>query len=132
MLQDRFTYEVKVDPELDTTSTMIPPMILQPFVENSIKHGISNMDDGREVDIIKADVISITIRDNGIGVEESKLRRADRPKEHVSRGMEITRDRIALFGRAAGKKHHIDIRELRKEDGSVAGTEVELLLPLVI
>ena len=133
--KDRFTYEVTVDPELDTTSTMIPPMILQPFVENSIKHGISNMDDGRiEVNIIQADAdhISISIRDNGIGVEASKLRRADRPKEHVSRGMEITRDRIALFGRGAGKKHHIDIRELRNEDGSIAGTEVELLLPLVI
>lgn len=133
--KDRFTYNVDVDRELDITSTMIPPMILQPFVENSIKHGISNMDDGSiEVEIKKADEdhVSIIIRDNGIGVEASQLRRADRPKEHVSRGMEITRDRIALFGRGAGKKHHIDIREMRNDDGSVAGTEVELLLPLVI
>jgi ligand-binding sensor domain-containing protein/two-component sensor histidine kinase len=133
--KDRFTYEVTVDRNLDITSTMIPPMILQPFVENSIKHGISNMDDGViEVDIKKTDEdhIMITIRDNGIGVEASKLRHADRPKEHVSRGMEITRDRIALFGKGAGRQHHIDIRELRNAEGSVEGTEVELLLPLVI
>ncbi|MFK7973114.1 MAG: two-component regulator propeller domain-containing protein [Bacteroidia bacterium] len=132
--KDRFTYEVKVDPDLEIAQTMIPPMILQPFVENSIKHGISNMNDGEiEVEIEKAneDQIRILIRDNGIGVEASKLRHANRPQEHVSRGMEITRDRIALFGKDAGIKQHLEIKEIRNDDGSVAGTEVELLLPLV-
>lgn len=132
--KDRFVYDVRVSRDIDAASTMIPPMILQPFVENSIKHGISNMDDGKIeviIELADEDHISIIIRDNGIGLEASKKRHANRPQEHVSRGMEITRDRIALFGKGAGKNQYINMKELKNEDGTVAGTEVELLLPLV-
>ena len=132
--QEKFTYEIHIAPSLDANETLLPPMILQPFVENSIKHGIMSQETGGriEVDVRPQDEdhLSITITDNGIGFEASKLRKANRPSEHVSKGMQITRDRRALFGKMTGKGHAVEIEEVKDEEGNVAGTRVRMLLPL--
>ena len=130
---EKFTYEVTVDPSLDTQAIQIPPMIFQPFVENSIKHGImpKGKDGKIEVRITSEgeEYLRVEVRDNGIGVEASKIKKANRPSEHVSKGMQITQDRLALFARMTGKKHSLDIREIR-DNGHVEGTLVELVVPL--
>ncbi len=132
--KDKFTYEVVVDASVDQHETKVPPMIFQPYVENSIKHGINPLDAGGliRVHISKRDedYLLITIADNGIGISASKKRRADRPQDHVSRGMQITHDRLALFAKMTGKQYDVRTEELRHPDGSVAGTEVTMLLPL--
>ncbi|MEM6767267.1 MAG: two-component regulator propeller domain-containing protein [Bacteroidota bacterium] len=130
---EKFDYEVKVDPSIDKHDTLLPPMILQPFVENSIKHGIMPLEGGGKVKVhIKAkdeDYLLIHITDNGIGIEQSKLQKKDRPKDHVSRGMQITMDRLALFGRITAKEHGVEIGEKVAADGKILGTEVKLMLP---
>lgn len=130
---DKFDYEIRVSPEVDIHDTMIPPMILQPFVENSIKHGIMPLESGGriEVDVQPRDEdhLLITLTDNGIGIEASKARKANRPSEHVSKGMQITRDRLALFGKMTGKEHDVSLVGLSHPDGSPAGTQVKVLLP---
>ncbi|MEM6261755.1 MAG: two-component regulator propeller domain-containing protein [Bacteroidota bacterium] len=134
--KDKFNYKVTVEPDIDLAETQIPPMILQPYVENSIKHGIMPLEAEGEiaVDVIKRDEDHLLIRiiDNGIGVEASKARRANRPNQHVSKGMQITQDRLALFGKMTRKEHGVEIKELYHPDGSIAGTEVTMLLPLAI
>ena len=130
---EKFTYDVSVDSELDSQSIQIPPMIFQPFVENSIKHGImpKGKDGNIQVHISPhgEEYLRVEIRDNGIGVEASKIKKANRPSEHVSKGMQITQDRLALFARMTGKKHSLEIREIR-DNGHVEGTLVELIVPL--
>ena len=132
---EKFTYEVTVDPELDSQSIQIPPMIFQPFVENSIKHGImpKGADGMIQVHISQEEegYLRVEVRDNGIGVEASKLKKANRPSEHVSKGMQITQDRLALFARMTGKKHSLDIKEIRT-NGHVEGTMVEMIVPLKV
>jgi len=132
--KDKFDYEVYVDPNIETHDTVLPPMIFQPYVENSIKHGINPLpSDGKIlVDIRQRDEdhLLVTIRDNGIGITASKAKRANRPSDHVSRGMQITQDRLALFAKMSGKEHEVLTEEILREDGSVAGTEVRMLLPL--
>ena len=129
---EKFDYKVYVDPEIDTHSTLLPPMILQPFVENSIKHGIMPLGSGGKIDIrvsaIDIDYLMVTIEDNGIGIETSRKQKENRPNDHVSKGMQITRDRLALFARMTGKKHEVKIAEI-KQNGKVEGTQVEILLP---
>ena len=130
---EKFDYEVTVDPSIDKHDTMLPPMILQPFVENSIKHGIMPLEGGGKVavNIIAKDedYLLINISDNGIGIEQSKAQKKDRPKDHVSRGMQITMDRLALFGRITEKEHAVEIGEKVAPDGKILGTEVKLMLP---
>lgn len=131
---EKFDYEVIVEPGIEIHDTQIPPMLLQPFVENSIKHGIMPLDANGEITVSISskgdDYLTITIRDNGIGIEASKRQKADRPNDHVSKGMQITLDRLALFARMTGKKYSLDIREAVDPEGKVIGTVVEMLLPV--
>ncbi|MFK7922273.1 MAG: two-component regulator propeller domain-containing protein [Bacteroidia bacterium] len=131
---EKFDYEVVVEHGLDLSDTEIPPMLLQPFVENSIKHGIMSLEsDGKISVIIESEGeahLRVRIEDNGIGIVESKKRQANRPKDHVSKGMQITMDRLALFARMTGKEHSVDIDEIKSEKGEVEGTRVNMILPL--
>jgi len=130
---EKFTYEVKVDPNLDSQAVLIPPMILQPFVENSIKHGIMSLDEDGciLINIYKQNetYMSVEVIDNGIGVEASQRRRANRPSGHVSKGMQITKDRLALFSRMTGKSHQLTISEIG-DNGAIEGTRVTIVLPI--
>ncbi len=132
--KDKFDYEVIVDPEVEIHDTMLPPMVFQPYVENSIKHGINPLPEGGKiiVSIRKRDEdhLLVSIRDNGIGIEASKAKRANRPQDHVSRGMQITQDRLGLFAKMNGKDYDVQTVEVKNPDGSVGGTEVIMLLPL--
>ncbi|MCI4669356.1 MAG: histidine kinase [Bacteroidia bacterium] len=131
---EKFDYKVSIDPEIDLSETKIPPMVLQPFVENSIKHGIMSLEkDGIiEITLIQKDedYLSIEIRDNGIGIEASRNMRRNRPSDHVSKGMKITKDRLALFARMTEKEYFLDIREEKSPNGEVEGTVVEMTLPM--
>lgn len=130
---EKFDYTVEVDPSIELHETQIPPMLLQPFVENSIKHGIMSLDaDGLisvHIEREDEDYLKVHIRDNGIGIEESKKRKANRPTDHVSKGMQITLDRLALFARMTQKEYSLNIQEI-KEGVEVQGTEVEIILPI--
>ncbi|MEO0896343.1 MAG: two-component regulator propeller domain-containing protein [Bacteroidota bacterium] len=133
---EKFDYVVNQDPMLDLSEIRLPPMVLQPFVENSIKHGVMSLEsDGMiEIDIHQQDedYLSIAIRDNGIGIEESKKRRKDRPSDHVSHGMDITQNRLALFAKMTGKEYFLETREEKDGDGQVKGTVVEMILPIQV
>lgn len=131
---EKFDFQVRIESGVDLSETQLPPMLLQPFVENSIKHGIMPLDEGGliTVDISQQDeeYLRILIQDNGIGVQASKERRANRPNDHVSRGMQITKDRLALFARITGREYSLDIFETRDENGNTQGTTVKLILPI--
>ncbi len=131
---EKFDYQVRIDSDLDLSETKIPPMVLQPFVENSIKHGIMSLEEGGLIEINisqkNEDYLSIDIRDNGIGIEASKQRRRNRPNDHVSKGMQITQDRLALFARMTEKEYFLDIKEEKDETGKVRGTLVHMTLPM--
>jgi sensor histidine kinase YesM len=131
--QDKFEFHIEVDDDLRTHDLKVPPMILQPYVENSIKHGIMSLEEGGEITVSIAerdeDHLLVGIRDNGIGITASKSRRDNRPSDHVSRGMKITEDRLALFATVTGKEYSLNIKEVWNDDGTSAGTLVEMVLP---
>lgn len=131
---EKFDYEVALDYGSDLGEVQLPPMLLQPFVENSIKHGIMPRESNGliRIDIsqVDQDYLRILVEDNGIGLSASQARRANRPNDHVSKGMQITKDRLALFARITGKQYSLDIRELRNPAGEVSGTMVEIVLPI--
>jgi ligand-binding sensor domain-containing protein len=131
--EDKFTYRISVAENIEPEALEIPPMLLQPFVENSIWHGIlPDKKDGHIEIRIEYDTnqnVVFSIQDNGIGLEQSNLRKAQRKDLHISRGTVITTQRIQLLG----QMNNINITlngpfDLKNEQNEVIGTRVELIL----
>lgn len=121
-LNNKFTYEIKVDEEIDIDNTMVPPMLLQPFVENSIWHGIAEKQGEGKISIeIKkeAEMINCIVEDNGVGRKKTN---ADKGKK--SMGMKITKARIDILNKLKRSKAAIELFDLHE------GLRVQVKLPL--
>ena len=104
---------------------MIPTMLLQPFIENAIWHGIMPKDEGGMIRINldhENDLLTVNIIDNGTGIENSLK---NKNSSHVSRGMQITNDRIQLLNK--NSKRHISIQTRQTGD---FGTKVTVKIPV--
>jgi two-component sensor histidine kinase len=125
--EDKFTYELISDDDLDL-DFKIPPMIVQPYIENAINHGIVNLKDkiGKltvTVNNLDTDAIEMIITDNGIGRAEAiKLRN----KNHKSRGMQIVNERIQTFNESDNFKVNSKIDDLYDDKGNASGTKITL------
>lgn len=123
-----FEFKIEIDEQLDMEMD-IPTMLIQPYVENSIWHGLMPKEsEGCLLELIFKqlnDTIRVTIRDNGIGRKP-----ADPNKKNISRGMSITEQRIEALETTNEKKYITTINDLRDENGQVMGTEVTLIIPL--
>ena len=97
--QNKFDYTIHIDPNIDVEKIFIPPMFLQPFVENSIWHGILPMEKNGKIDIdIKRNQhgeITFIIEDNGIGIENSLAQKNEH--SHISKGMSLTSGRLDIL-----------------------------------
>lgn len=97
---DKFDYDIDVDENLNTQSLKVPGMLVQPFLENAIWHGLRYRTDKGFLKLnFKRDNqhLKITIEDNGIGIEESKNQKTEHQKARKGRGMKNTLERIALL-----------------------------------
>jgi LytS/YehU family sensor histidine kinase len=131
--EGEFEWKIMVDPSLNSETLAVPPLLIQPYVENAIRHGLLEKESGsRELCILiaplKADVLSITIQDNGIGRTQS-ARRQQHVRRNRSYGMQITSDRIALIMKTLGILATVHVEDLYHTDGSPAGTKVEIQIP---
>src|SRR5205085_7284539 len=101
--ENGFEFIVCTDPEVDTHETMLPSLLLQPFVENAVKHGIGRLTHaGRiKVEVKKTgESILIVVEDNGVGREEALRWNKSRAQLHTSHGTAITFERIEAFNKA--------------------------------
>jgi ligand-binding sensor domain-containing protein len=131
---DQFTYKISIDPALDPDFTEILTMIIQPFIENAIWHGLLHKkEQGRLLlSFTKMqDRILCVIEDNGIGRERSAALKQASGYTHASRGLQITRDRLSLYNSRFNMDACFDIEDLYDEQGQPAGTRVNLWFPLV-
>jgi len=132
--KDRFDYEINAK-GIETDSILIPAMILQPFVENSIIHGIlPNLDKKGHISVdIKEEngYLILSVEDNGIGVKESMTNKIDTEGDHRSKGMEITSKRIDLIQKISNNDISlVGPYEVYEDDSSIKGTRVLLKIPL--
>jgi LytS/YehU family sensor histidine kinase len=129
---DQFSYDITVDDALDADFTDIPTMILQPFVENAIWHGLLHKKGDGRLSITfyqQEGSLLCVIQDNGIGRERAAAQR-QQGDEHHSRGLQITRDRLALYNRRFNLDKTFDIEDLYDETGQSCGTRVNVWFPL--
>lgn len=122
-----FEYTIHIDKDLDPENTLIPPMILQPFVENSIIHGLRGIEKNGRITIsfnVKDDMLVCTVEDNGIGRQKSSTLKTDSHKQSL--GMSITKSRIDILNKKRNTNGTVDIIDQSK------GTKIEVKLPLTL
>lgn len=131
--EEGFTFNYFLDENIKPAEILIPPMLLQPYIENAIKHGLMGKTDNRILDLsIKpksVDEIIITIDDNGIGREQASLQRKNTLK-HQSMGMSINDERVQLLGITNDLHIEIEIIDKKLPDGHAGGTTVVITLPI--
>lgn len=131
---DKFSYSINVMPGILHNGYTISPMLLQPFVENCIRHGIRYRNDSAghiKIDITKHENgLRFTIEDNGVGRAVAGAYKSSNPIEYQSRGVALTEQRISLINKNKKEKIDITISDVEKE-GVVAGTKVVMNYPHV-
>ena len=130
--EEKFNFKIKCDPDLDTDFIQVPPMLLQPFVENAIWHGLMNKEGEGHVwiNIDQEDsTLLCTIADDGIGRKKA-AQLENKSGKHKSMGMKITESRIAMAQKMNGENKSVEIKDLVDADGNAAGTEVVLKIPV--
>lgn len=127
-MNNKFTYEVKVDDTIDAETTLVPPLILQPFVENSIWHGIAKKEgQGKIIISIKkeGDMINCMVEDDGIGRQGAAgITGLKDNTGRKSLGMKITKARIDIINKVKKTNAGVELTDLQ------TGTRVEVKLPL--
>ena len=126
-----FEYRISVDEEIDEAEVLIPPMFTQPFIENSIEHGIlDKQETGKiEIKITKDDAhLIIQIEDNGVGREKAEFKILNR--EHRSMATRITMERLRQMEKLLKKRTKLAIEDILTEDNLIIGTKVRLHIPL--
>ncbi|NSL88224.1 tetratricopeptide repeat protein [Chitinophaga sp. Mgbs1] len=128
-----FEYYIHIDPAINDEEVLIPPMILQPYVENAIWHGLvhKQADKGMlHIEIVlKARSLVCTITDNGIGRKKAMEIKEKKGKMHNSVGMKVTEGRIDLIRKINNKDAGVIVTDLEDTAGQPAGTKVTIILP---
>ncbi|MEM6630355.1 MAG: histidine kinase [Bacteroidota bacterium] len=133
--EKKFTYTIAVDPSINQDEWEIPPMVLQPYVENAIWHGLLHKDSEGTIHIdlrSQAETLEISIEDNGIGRAKAKQLKSRSATKNKSYGMQITSERLKMIEVQHNIKTHIEIIDLMDETENPMGTRVELVMPFMV
>lgn len=128
---DKLNYDIQIDAELNKYELMIPPMLLQPYVENALLHGILPSEHKGNLHIhissLEGGYYQISIIDNGIGLHASQKR----PRNgHKSMALAMNKERLQILEKQNGKKYSISIKDLSADAENRRGTQVLLVLPV--
>ncbi|HEY5407037.1 MAG TPA: tetratricopeptide repeat protein [Ginsengibacter sp.] len=125
-MHNKFVYEINVDDAIDQENTLIPPLILQPFVENSIWHGLSQKESDGKIWISirkEGNMINCIVEDNGVGITEKATDEQIAHADKKSLGMKITKSRIDVINRVKKTNATVTFSNLDE------GTKIEVRLP---
>ncbi len=124
--QDKFDYSIDVDKRIDVVEFQIPPMLLQPYIENAVWHGLRYKTEKGHLNISiqpkSKDELTITISDDGIGRKRSKSLKTDNQKKQNSKGMNNIKKRVAILNEMYKDKIDVIIEDFQELED--AGTKV--------
>ncbi|MBI3518273.1 MAG: histidine kinase [Bacteroidetes bacterium] len=133
--ENKFDYSIRIDESIDGDYDEIPPMLIQPYLENAILHGINPKPGNGQITItikVVNQFIKISIMDDGIGREKSKSIQSLQPAaRHKSLGMKITKDRVRILNNLHQSTLNVNIIDLYNEKGEASGTQVDLFIPYI-
>jgi tetratricopeptide (TPR) repeat protein len=132
-LEEKFDYTIKKDEAIEEKEIRIPALLIQPFVENAIEHGIRHKPGKGHVTvefIIKNDSLSISIEDDGVGRARAREFEDLKRKNHTSVSTSLIRERLRILNKKSRRKITLEIQDLYDEPGEAAGTRVEIVVPV--
>ena len=128
-----FDYEITVVDNIDHEAVYLPSMILQPFVENAIIHGVAHLEKRGKIKVLfarKGKRLNCVVEDNGIGRTKAKELKSQITEGHNSAALDITRERLNLLRSGKAAKNSLQIIDLMDEKGNALGTRVEVIIPI--
>ncbi len=133
--ENKFDYAIIIDPEIDGDYDEIPPMLIQPYIENAILHGI-NPKKGNGLITIEMQLVNqfikISVIDDGIGRDAAKALKSIQPSfKHRSLGMKITKDRLRILNTIHQSNLSVNITDLYNAQKEAIGTRIDLFIPYV-
>lgn len=133
--KEKIQYHIQIDPELDLQFVQIPPLLLQPFIENAVWHGLMHKPDGGRLDITldmpDESLLRVTIQDNGIGRAKAASLKSKSATQHKSLGMQVTSERIEAINELYRIKTKVTVTDLTDAAGQACGTRVQLDIPII-
>ena len=122
--KNRFSFKLKIADNVNTNQLFVPPLFLQPFVENAIKHGLlplKKRDGELLIEISESnEIVQFKIRDNGVGRPVNDSRKSS----HRSKGIGLSKERIAVLNKKLPQEQHVIINDLKDADENPCGTEI--------
>lgn len=131
---NRFDFVITIDPEIDADNIFIPPLLIQPYIENAIWHGLMQKDEAGTIELNisqpSAEKLHIEITDDGIGREKAKALKSKSALKKKSFGMKITTNRIEAINELYKIETRVQILDLIDAEGNPAGTKIILEIPI--
>lgn len=132
--EKKFNFDIHLAEDIYPESIYVPPLIIQPYVENAIWHGLLHKDtDGClsvRISRNENDMLQCIIEDNGVGRDVSAMLRSKTMASKKSLGMQLTESRLVLLSRQMGFNASVQIEDLKGEHGEPLGTKVTLNIPV--
>lgn len=130
--EDKFDTQIEVEENIDLSSWQIPPMLIQPYVENAVWHGLRYKSEGKGLLTLSlkqhGDSIKITVTDDGVGRVKSKELKTKNQLKNKSTGLQNTQERLALLNSLYKTKYQVEIDDLHPEKEET-GTRVTVTIP---
>ena len=127
-LNNEVDFTLDIEPSLDLERVLVPPLLLQPFLENAFWHGLQSKEGQKKLELIiehsKSGTTCIKILDNGVGRVAAEKSKEHRIVKRKSIGVDITRKRLEYYAKQAGKSASFKTVDLIAPDGEAMGTEV--------
>jgi LytS/YehU family sensor histidine kinase len=131
--RDRFKVVFNIDPAIDLEEFHLPPLLLQPYAENAIKHAFTDKHPEQALRIVvqyasSTEAVILAIEDNGIGHQASRDKKPENLSNTSGVGMKLCADRLKLFNERFQQKSFIQVVDVQ-EEGVAKGTRVEIYFP---
>jgi len=131
--EEKFAFQLTLDDNINSDETDVPSMLIQPFVENAIVHGLVHKKGEKNLSIaisLEDHSLQCIIEDNGIGRMEAQRIKNSKTQTHESKGMKVTEGRLELLQQQVKEKGTVSIFDLKDDKGNPSGTRVEILIPI--
>jgi ligand-binding sensor domain-containing protein len=132
--RDKFEYRIQVDDAIEQNNTLLPGMLLQPYIENSIRHGIQHRKDNEGLILVTMakttdNAVLYTIKDNGVGRKKAEQLKSSQHIEYQSRGTSINEKRIAAINIQFRTAIRVATNDVLDDKDNVTGTSVTIIIP---
>jgi tetratricopeptide (TPR) repeat protein len=132
---DEINFNVSIDDDIDIHTVKMPSLILQPFLENALWHGLSSKEGEKNIDLKvskgNSNFIDISITDNGVGRDASEIIKKSKVLKRKSVGIAITKERLANFAKDYQNTFDVAIIDLFDKEHNAVGTQVVLHIPTI-